>query len=214
MSDEELKAELERLRNENAALKKGASSNIRMKVSEKGSSVDLRDGTLSRDLVQGAVAEAAGYVSRHSGIHCGKRSAIEGEGLNPAFGSIATVSATTTDQASPPIVLGLARADERVGRCTHFLSCLLTRQDDVHRHAARDRCSAGTVLGCNRDDPDSDFVASARRESIGTIGGIGPDPMVPMPPMPCSCGPASRSLHPIFQRAPVGSKRSHRRACP
>jgi hypothetical protein len=36
MSDEELKAELERLRNENAALKKGAASSIRMKVSEKG----------------------------------------------------------------------------------------------------------------------------------------------------------------------------------
>ena len=36
MSDEDLKAELERLRNENAALKKGASSSIRMKVSEKG----------------------------------------------------------------------------------------------------------------------------------------------------------------------------------
>jgi len=36
MSDEDLKAELERLRNENAALKKGASSGIRMKVSEKG----------------------------------------------------------------------------------------------------------------------------------------------------------------------------------
>jgi hypothetical protein len=36
MSDEEMKAELERLRNENAALKKGASSGIRMKVSEKG----------------------------------------------------------------------------------------------------------------------------------------------------------------------------------
>jgi hypothetical protein len=36
MSDEELKAELERLRRENAALKKGASSGIRMKVSEKG----------------------------------------------------------------------------------------------------------------------------------------------------------------------------------
>src|SRR5690242_1467815 len=36
MSDEDLKAELERLRNENAALKKGASSPIRMKVSEKG----------------------------------------------------------------------------------------------------------------------------------------------------------------------------------
>ena len=36
MSDEELKAELERLGNENAALKKGASSGIRLKVSEKG----------------------------------------------------------------------------------------------------------------------------------------------------------------------------------
>jgi hypothetical protein len=36
MSDEELKAELDRLRNENAALKKDASSGIRMKVSEKG----------------------------------------------------------------------------------------------------------------------------------------------------------------------------------
>ena len=36
MSDEELKAELERLRRENAALKRGASSGIRMKVSEKG----------------------------------------------------------------------------------------------------------------------------------------------------------------------------------
>jgi hypothetical protein len=36
MSDEELKAELERLRSENAALKRGASSGIRMKVSEKG----------------------------------------------------------------------------------------------------------------------------------------------------------------------------------
>ena len=36
MSDEEMKAELDRLRNENAALKKGASSPLRMKVSEKG----------------------------------------------------------------------------------------------------------------------------------------------------------------------------------
>lgn len=36
MSDEELKAELERLRSENAALKKGATARIHMKVSEKG----------------------------------------------------------------------------------------------------------------------------------------------------------------------------------
>jgi len=36
MSDEEMKTELERLRAENAALKKGASSGIRLKVSDKG----------------------------------------------------------------------------------------------------------------------------------------------------------------------------------
>jgi hypothetical protein len=36
MPDEDLKAELERLRQENAALKKGAASNTRIKVSEKG----------------------------------------------------------------------------------------------------------------------------------------------------------------------------------
>ena len=36
MSDEELKAELDRLRSENAALKKDASPGIRMRVSEKG----------------------------------------------------------------------------------------------------------------------------------------------------------------------------------
>jgi hypothetical protein len=36
MSNDDLKAELERLRNENAAIKKGASTSIRMKVSEKG----------------------------------------------------------------------------------------------------------------------------------------------------------------------------------
>jgi hypothetical protein len=36
MSDNDLKDELERLRSENAALKKGVSSNVRMKVSEKG----------------------------------------------------------------------------------------------------------------------------------------------------------------------------------
>jgi hypothetical protein len=36
VSDEHLKAELERLRKENEALQKGPSSSIRMKVSEKG----------------------------------------------------------------------------------------------------------------------------------------------------------------------------------
>jgi len=36
MPDEDLKTELERLRRENAALKRSASSGIRLKVSEKG----------------------------------------------------------------------------------------------------------------------------------------------------------------------------------
>jgi hypothetical protein len=36
MSEEDLKAELERLRSENASLKKGATTGVRMKVSEKG----------------------------------------------------------------------------------------------------------------------------------------------------------------------------------
>lgn len=36
MSDEDVKAELERLRAENAALKKGSTKGISMKVSEKG----------------------------------------------------------------------------------------------------------------------------------------------------------------------------------
>jgi hypothetical protein len=36
MSDENMKAELERLREENAALKKGTASGLRLKVSEKG----------------------------------------------------------------------------------------------------------------------------------------------------------------------------------
>ena len=36
MSDDDMKAELERLRSENAALKKGACDGIRMKISEKG----------------------------------------------------------------------------------------------------------------------------------------------------------------------------------
>ena len=36
MAQDRLKAELERLRNENASLKRGAATGIRMKVSEKG----------------------------------------------------------------------------------------------------------------------------------------------------------------------------------
>ena len=51
MSEEELKTELECLRDENAALKRGASTGIRLKVSEKGAVSIYGNGALSRDLV-------------------------------------------------------------------------------------------------------------------------------------------------------------------
>ena len=53
MSDEDLKDELERLRKENEALKKGAgtSSGVRMKVSEKGAVSIYGMGRFSRDPV-------------------------------------------------------------------------------------------------------------------------------------------------------------------
>ena len=70
MSDEELKTELDRLRNENAALKKGASSGIRMKVSEKGAVSIYGMGRFPVTLYQRTVAESAGHVGRHSRVHC------------------------------------------------------------------------------------------------------------------------------------------------
>ena len=51
MSDEDLKAELERLRSENAALKKGASSGLPHEGKRKGSSLGLWHGSLSSDFV-------------------------------------------------------------------------------------------------------------------------------------------------------------------
>jgi hypothetical protein len=75
MPNDDLKDELERLRKENAALKKGASSGIRMKVSEKGAVSIYGMGRFPVTSVQGAVAEAAGHVGRHSRVHCCERSA-------------------------------------------------------------------------------------------------------------------------------------------
>ena len=76
MSDDEMKAELERLRNENAALKKGSSSGIRMKVSEKGAVSIYGMGRFPV-----TVAKAAGNGERHSRFHCSERNQIEGEGV-------------------------------------------------------------------------------------------------------------------------------------
>ena len=71
MSDEEPKAELERLRNENAALKKGAASGIRMKVSEKGAVSVYGMGRFPVKLYK-ELAETSGHVRRYSRVHCGR----------------------------------------------------------------------------------------------------------------------------------------------
>jgi len=61
-SNQELKAELERLRIENATLKCAATVGITMKISNKGAlSVD-GIGALSGDSVRGAVALGVGHV--------------------------------------------------------------------------------------------------------------------------------------------------------
>ena len=72
MSDADMKAELERLRRENAALKKGASDGIRMKVSEKRCRLGLRNGSLSSDLVQRAMVETSEHVRGYSCVYCRK----------------------------------------------------------------------------------------------------------------------------------------------
>ena len=69
MSDEELKAELERLRNENAALKKGASSSDRMKVSEKGAVSVYGLMRFPVTLYKEQWLKLPGYVGRNSGVH-------------------------------------------------------------------------------------------------------------------------------------------------
>jgi hypothetical protein len=67
-------------RSENAALKKGESPGIRLKVSEKGAVSVYVMGelpvTLFKD-VQSRVVEAVGCVRRHSRFYCCERSAVE-----------------------------------------------------------------------------------------------------------------------------------------
>ena len=81
MSDDELKAELERLRTENAALKRGASSGIRMKVSEKGAVSVYGMGRFPITLYKEQWAQAAGHGGGNSRVYCCERVAIEGKGM-------------------------------------------------------------------------------------------------------------------------------------
>ena len=63
-----MKAELERLRNENASLKKGAATGIAMKVSEKAIEADFRmnNGVLALDMR----APLVGYALRRWSVDC------------------------------------------------------------------------------------------------------------------------------------------------
>jgi hypothetical protein len=74
MADDDMKAELERLRKENAALKKGTSSSVRMKVSEKGALSVYGMGRFPVAL----------YKEQSSGVSCCQRCPIEGERVSPA----------------------------------------------------------------------------------------------------------------------------------
>src|SRR5438552_3949429 len=80
MSDEELKAELERLRKENEALKKGASTGIRLKVSEKGAVSIYGMGRFPVTLYKEQWLKLLD-MSDDSRVHCRERSAVEGKGL-------------------------------------------------------------------------------------------------------------------------------------
>jgi hypothetical protein len=82
MSDEELKAELERLRNENAALKKGASSGIRMKVSEKGALSVYGMGRFPVTLYKEQWLKLLDMSDDIRAFISCERNAIKGEGLN------------------------------------------------------------------------------------------------------------------------------------
>ena len=70
MSDEELKTELERLRNENSALKKGALSGVRMKVSEKGVVSIYGMGRFPVNLYKELWLKLLDMSDENSRVHC------------------------------------------------------------------------------------------------------------------------------------------------
>ena len=75
MSDEAMKAELERLRKENEALKKGASAGLRMKVSEKGALSIYGMGRFPVTLYKEQWLKLLGM----SGVYYRERKSVEGE---------------------------------------------------------------------------------------------------------------------------------------
>ena len=87
MSDEELKAELERLRSENAALKKVGSSPVRMKVSEKGALSIYGMGRFPVTLYKEQWLKLLGMADEISRLHRGERGAVEDKSLTDGAAS-------------------------------------------------------------------------------------------------------------------------------
>ena len=81
MSDDDLKHELDRLRNENATLKAHAAKGITMKVSEKGGLSVYRMGRFPVTLYKEAVAHAVKHVGGHPGLYRRERRHVEVEGV-------------------------------------------------------------------------------------------------------------------------------------
>src|SRR5689334_14717430 len=76
MKQEEMQAEIERLRAENERLKGGDKGALRLKVSEKGA-LGLWNGTLSGHALSGTMAAPAGQGGRHQTVHPRQRKSSE-----------------------------------------------------------------------------------------------------------------------------------------
>jgi hypothetical protein len=81
MSDEELKAELERLRNEKRRSEKGSFIRHPFEGQRKGAVSVYGMGRFPVTLYKEQWLKPVGYVGRYSRVHCRKRSAVEGKGL-------------------------------------------------------------------------------------------------------------------------------------
>jgi hypothetical protein len=80
-SEEELKAEIERLRAENASLKKPARGQMSLKGKREGWAFSIRTGSLPGHALSRTMGKAPGHGGRDPHVHSGKRSRLEEKGV-------------------------------------------------------------------------------------------------------------------------------------
>lgn len=125
MSDEDLRAELERLRQENAALKKGgAASGVRMQVSEKGAVSIYGMGRFPVTLYKEQWLKLLENGRRYSCVHCCERSSIENEAAKQIIAKSSKVGTAPANRCNAPAWQGRQMALRRPSRMspTHTLS--------------------------------------------------------------------------------------------